>query len=455
MMTMNLYRRLSLLLLLVLWGAAGCQKKATPDEYNAKAADPERYNQCLNKLTEVVIHDIFSPPVASRIYSYANLAGYEAMLPGQPKYESMAGKLRKFEAGPKPEAGKEYCFPLASTRAFLVVSRALTFSGDFYDDFEKTFFEQYKKDGVPDEVYERSMAYGDAVAKHILDFASKDTYKQTRGFKHTVTNEEGTWVPTPPAYMDAAEPQWAKIRCWVMDTCSQFSPPAPTPYNVKKDSPFFKIAQEVYEIGKNMTEEQRKIAYFWDDNAFVINVAGHVSYASKKMTPGGHWLAIAQTVARQKKADFPQTVEAYALTSFALADGFISCWDEKYRTNRVRPETVINKYIDPKWTPFLQTPPFPEYTSGHSVISAAAAEVLTNLFGDNVAFTDSTEHPYGHGVRSFKSLREAAVEASYSRLYGGIHFRDALENGNVQGRRLGDYLFHKLKTQKDGTIAAK
>ncbi|RCR65703.1 vanadium-dependent haloperoxidase [Larkinella punicea] len=448
-------RILWVLLIGCLWSFAGCQPKATPEEYNAKAAEPERYHQCVKQLTDVIIHDIFSPPVASRIYGYANLAGYEAMLPGQPGYESLAGKLRKFTAPPKPEPGQEYCFPLASTRAFLTVGRNLTFSGDMFDGFEKDFYEQYKAIGVPDDVIERSMAYGEAVAKHIMEFAGKDSYKQTRGFKHTVTNAEGTWVPTPPAYMEAAEPKWMQIRCWVMDTCSQFIPPPAIPYNMTKGSPFYKLADEVYQMSLRQTEEERKIAFFWDDNAFVMNVAGHVSYASKKMTPGGHWLAIAATASRQQKANFAQTVQAYTLTAFALADGFISCWDEKYRSNRIRPETVINKFIDPKWTPYLQTPPFPEYTSGHSVISAAAAEVLTILYGDNIAFTDSTENPYGHGVRSFKSFREAALEASYSRLYGGIHFRDALELGNTQGRKVGEYVVEKLTSKKEVAVAPK
>lgn len=438
-----------------LWLLAGCKPKATPDEYNAKADEPERYHQCVKQLTDVIIHDIFSPPVASRIYGYANLAGYEAMVPGQPGYESLAGKVRKFTAPPKPEPGQEYCFPLASTRAFLTVGRNLTFSGDMFDDFEKDFYQQYKAMGIPEDVIDRSMAYGESVAKHIMEFAGKDSYKQTRGFKHTVTNAEGTWVPTPPAYMEAAEPKWMQIRCWVMDTCSQFMPPQAAPYNMTKGSPFYKLVDEVYQHGIHQTEEQRKIAFFWDDNAFVMNVAGHVSYASKKMTPGGHWLAIAATVSRQKKANFSQSVQAYTLTSFALADGFISCWDEKYRSNRIRPETVINKFIDPKWTPYLQTPPFPEYTSGHSVISAAAAEVLTLLYGDNVAFTDSTENPYGHGVRSFKSFRDAALEASISRLYGGIHFRDALDLGNVQGRKVGEYVVEKLANKKEMAVIPK
>ncbi len=451
---MNSLHRFGWLMTLLLVGIVSCQKPATSAEYNAKAANPEYYNSALNKLTEVIIHDIFSPPVASRIYAYANLAGYEALVPFDAHYESLGGKLKRFQAGPKPEAGQAYCYPLASTHAFLTVARALTFSVDFYDNFEKSFYEQYKKDGVPDEVYERSMAYGDVIAKHVLDYAAKDNYKQTRGFKHTVTNKEGTWVPTPPAYMDAAEPQWNKLRCWVMDTCNQFMPPRPPAYSLAKGSPYEKEVLEVYETGKKLDKQQQDIAYFWDDNAFVMNVAGHVQYASKKMTPGGHWLAIAETVARQQKLNIMRTVEAYALTSFALTDGFISCWDEKYRSNMVRPETVINKSIDPKWTPFLQTPPFPEYPSGHSTITAAAATVLTNLMGDNIPFTDSTEYQYGHGVRSFKSFKDAAREASVSRLYGGIHYRTALNNGSVMGEKVGQLVIQKLKAPKS-TVAQR
>ncbi|CCG98997.1 phosphoesterase PA-phosphatase related protein [Fibrella aestuarina BUZ 2] len=433
---------------------AGCRKSASPAEYMPKASNPERYNACLDKLTQVVIHDIFSPPVASRIYGYATLAGYEAMAPFNANYESLSGKMKGFSNAAKPEAGQEYCYPIAGAKAFLTVARALTFSANFYDEFEPEFYKQFETDGVPEEVRERSMAYGEAVAKNVLEFAAKDHYKQTRGFKHTVTNEDGTWVPTPPAYMDAAEPKWNNIRCWTMDTCNQFMPPRPYTYSMAKGSPYEKEVMEVYETGKKLTKEQNDIAYFWDDNAFVMNVAGHVMYASKKMTPGGHWLGIAQTVGRQQKLDLMRMAEAYVLTSFALADGFIACWDEKYRSKTVRPETVINKSIDPKWAPFLQTPPFPEYPSGHSTISAAAATVLTQLMGDSIAFTDSTEYKYGHGVRAFKSFNDAANEASVSRLYGGIHYRSALDNGAAMGMKVGQHVLERAKTRKEG-VASK
>ena len=159
--------------------------------------------------------------------------------------------------------------------------------------------------------------------------------------------------------MDAAEPQWNKIRCYVMDTCSQFMPPRPFPYSLNKTSPYYKEVMEVYEIGKNPTTEQKDLAYFWDDNAFVMNVAGHVSYASKKMTPGGHWLAIAETVTRQEKLKLLPCVEAYTLTSLALADAFIACWDEKYRTKTIRPRNGHQQEHRPEVGTFSANAPLP------------------------------------------------------------------------------------------------
>ena len=425
-----------------------CRPNAKPDEYNAKAANPEFYHQSVEKLTEVIIHDIFTPPVASRIYTYANLAGYEALVPAHANYQTLGGQLKGFKGVPAPEAGQEYCFPLASVKAFLSVARTLTFTAEYFDKYEATLFDKYRLMGIPSDVFKRSMDYGDSVALHVMKYAAKDNYKQTRGFRYTVTNVAGTWVPTPPAYADAVEPLWNTIRAVTMDSAAQFKCPSPPTYTKDKKSLFFRETMEVYNISKALTDEQKRMAYFWDDNAFVMNVAGHVMFANKKMTPGGHWLAMLATVARNKKLPLMQCVEGYALTSAALLDAFISCWDNKYRHVKVRPETVINSDIDPKWIPFLQTPPFPEYTSGHSTISAAAAEVLSKVVGDQVTFIDSTEHKFGHGVMTFNSFREAAEMASISRVYGGIHFRSGCDEGAKAGTLVGQNVLKVALTKK-------
>ena len=444
-------KKLSILALLLAAVAflPGCRKTSTPEEYNKLASDPHLFHDLGIHLTNVIIHDIFKPPVASRIYGYSYIAAYEALVPGHSEYQSLSGQLNGFEPTPQPEAGKDYCFPLASAKAFALVGRTLTFSGDMWDDYEKDFFRKYEEMGIPSDVIERSVAYGEQVANHVIAYSSKDNYKQIRGFRYTVTNEPGTWVPTPPAYADACEPMWNTVRPFTLDSVRQFVCPPPAKYDLNENSEFMKLTREVYEIGKNLTEEQRTTAYFWDDNAFVTNVVGHVMFANKKMTPPGHWLAIARIVAEQKDLSLIEATEAYALGSIALYDAFISCWDEKYRSIRIRPETVINNGWDPEWRPYLETPPFPEYVSGHSSISASCGTVLTHLLGDNVAFTDTTEKKYGHGVKSFKSFKDAYWDASYSRMYGGIHYRDGVEEGTHLGEAIGEWVWKKVKTRKD------
>jgi hypothetical protein len=195
----------------------------------------------------------------------------------------------------------------------------------------------------------------------------------------------------------------------------------------------------------NLLPAQKHQADFWDDNAFKLNVVGHASFATKKFSPAGHWMNITGIASRQSKADFNTTVSAYAETSIALFDAFINCWYLKYKSNYIRPETVITKYINSDWRPYIQTPPFPEYSSGHAVISSAAAEVLTSLFGDNFAYTDTSESEFGIEPLSFKSFREAAKSASMSRVYGGIHFKNSCLVGSDQGMKIGQLVVEKLK----------
>ena len=434
-----------LCIIIVLLGS-GCKKRRTPEEYQQLIVSPTHLHQAIDTLTGVIVHDVFSPPVASRIYAYSSLAAYEALIPQQANYQSLAGQLKGFEAPPAPRKDSVYCFPLASLKAFMTIARAMTFSVDKYDAFEKNMYADYAE-ALPEDVYKRSMQYGEKVAKHVLAYSAKDNYKQTRGFRHTITKEPGTWVPTPPAYMDGVEPNWRKIRTMVLDSAAQFAPPPPPFFNQKKDSPFYKEMFEVYETGNKLTDEQKQIANFWDCNPFKMNVVGHVMFATKKLSPGGHWMSITKTITQKQRTDLFKSTETYCLVAMGLFDGFISCWDEKYRSLKIRPETAINEQLDKDWQPLLQTPPFPEYTSGHSVISTASAVILTKLYGENVAFTDSTEVQYGIPARSYQSFKQAADEASVSRLYGGIHYRSAITAGVAQGTKVGNLVLERLHTR--------
>jgi hypothetical protein len=428
--------------------AAFVSCKKTNPNYQQEAANPKFLERAQNMLTESIIHDIFAPPVSSRIYMYASVAGYEGAIHADKRFRSFVGQLNGFEKVAQPEAELEYCYPLVSTRAFLSVGKKLTFAQELYVEFDKQIEADFRKTGMPDAVYERSVALGDSIAASVMRWAAKDNYKQTRGFRFTVTNLPGTWTPTPPAYMDAVEPFWTKIRPVILDSSAQFRAPEPSKFDLTKGSPYYKEVMDSYETVKNLTNEQRDIANFWDCNPFKMNITGHAMFATKKMSPGGHWLGIVAQISRQYNKPYVETAEALAMTSLAIFDGFISCWDEKYRSIRIRPETVINASVDKTWIPVLQTPPFPEYTSGHSTISRAAAEVLTKVYGDNVAFNDSTEVPYGLPPRKFTSFIQASDEASVSRLYGGIHFRPALDEGAKQGSKVGQWLLANVKTRK-------
>lgn len=405
------------------------------------------YHATMDKLSDIIVHDIFSPPVASRIYAYPSIAMYEVLAQENADYKSLAGQLTELESIPQPET--EVSHELAALEAFIKIGTALIFSEADMDEYRAALYEELGE-GVNKKFFEASVAYGGQVADHILKWADGDMYKQTRTYpKFTVTDDEDRWQPTPPGYFEAIEPHWTQIRPFAIDSSAQFTPERPTEFDMNKNSQFYKEVMEVYEVGNNLTQEQKEIASFWDCNPYVMNVTGHVMAATKKITPGGHWIGIVKIACEKAQADPMKSAEAYALTSIALADGFISCWDEKFRSNLIRPETIINEYIDEEWLPLLQTPPFPEYTSGHSVISNAAAVALTSVFGEDFSFDDTTEEKYGLTVRSFDSFIDASEEAAISRLYGGIHYMPAIENGVTQGRKLGNYVVDKLELRNE------
>jgi hypothetical protein len=172
-------------------------------------------------------------------------------------------------------------------------------------------------------------------------------------------------------------------------------------------------------------------------------------FGTKKFSPGGHWMGIVGLAAKKTGADFPKTVCAYAKTAIAIFDAFIQCWNIKYTYNTIRPETVINKYLDPNWRPHLQTPPFPEYTCGHCTISAAASEALASEFTDHVSYSDTTEMEFGIGARSYTSFRNAALETMRSRFYGGIHYYYCCVLSNDMGKKVGELVVERLKMSKE------
>lgn len=417
--------------------------------YQKEAANADLYRAGLVKIVDIITHDIFAPPVASRIFTYASIAGYEAQIPGNPKFKSFTNQLNGLKPALQPEAGAEYCFPVCGSIAMMKVGKALTFSGDSIEVYRTELIKKFEKLGVPNDVMSRSIAYGDAVGNHILTWAANDNYKELRtATKYAVKFEKlETWKPTGPMYSDALEPHWGEMRTLVLDSASQFRPERPAPFSKEKGSLLYKQAMEVYDSVANNNDFTRETAKYWDDNAMATEVTGHVMMTKKKISPGGHWIMIADNVTRQKGYDVMQTAETFAMVSIGLYEAFISCWKEKYESEYIRPETYINQFINKEWTPFLQTPPFPEYTSGHSVITGSAATILTEYIGDNYTFSDSTEMYLNFKPRTYNSFMAASNEAALSRMYGGIHFRPAIENGQTQGKAVGKYIISKIKTK--------
>jgi hypothetical protein len=231
----------------------------------------------------------------------------------------------------------------------------------------------------------------------------------------------------------------------VIDSANVFAYKPLPDYSIEKDSDFYKMVDEVYQESKNTTLEKEKIAWFWDCNPIMTIHKGHMTTTIHKFTPPGHWLNIINQISTNENSDYYKTTKAYTMTSMAMFDAIIAVWYVKYKTDLVRPVTYIQENIDAEWTPVLQTPPFPEYTSGHSATSASAAEILTSIYGDNYKFTDNTQLRFGLEKRTFKSFREAANQVNLSRFYGGIHYMQGVEEGGRQGKEVANLILKKLQ----------
>ena len=421
------------------------------NDYDKVFKDPNLYCATVHELNTVVMGNNFGPIVASRNYLYAAVAGYEVIAGGYPdRFPSLAGQVHGLQAVPKPDAGQKIDFELASLLAYCKLGEAVTFPEGSMKGWVDSLKQMAKDHGMPSDMFEASVAYGDTVAAAIKAWSKKDHYAETRGAPEYMVNDSpGRWVPTPPAYTAAMEPHWREIRYLAMDSVQQFMPHPPYPFNVKdKNAPYYQEVKLIENKGDSLTTEETWIADFWDDNPFKLNVSGHLMFGTKKFSPAGHWMSITGIAAKKAGADFATTTAAYAKTAVALFDAFIQCWNIKYTYNTLRPETAIDKYFDPNWRPHLQTPPFPEYTCGHCTISASAAEALTSVFGDNFAFNDTTELEFGIKSRSFPSFRAAAEETAKSRFYGGIHYKYSTDVSHVMGTDIGQLVADRIKVKK-------
>ena len=387
---------------------------------------------------ELVRDETVNAPAASRVYAYTGVALYEAVVFGMPNNFSIGGQMEGLPLLPYPEQDLVYDWRAVANGSVSTVIHNLFLESDEeiharIDTMreEKT---QLLLETVDADVVERSLALGDDVGNALVEWIATDNYGPTRKLEYeTPTGEAWMWLPTSEG-MVAQEPYWNQIRPFGLDYPSQCNVEMRMEFSTDPDSTFYAQAQEVMTVGDNLTDEQRAISRFWLDTPGVTGA------------PSGHWMMIATQFAQQEELTLDRASEMYILLGTALADAFISAWDKKYIDNLMRPVTYITQNLRRNWSPYIQTPPVPEYPSGHSVASAAAAEVLTTMFGQ-VAFTDRTPTINGHEnlERSFTSFEAAADEAAISRIYGGIHYRAAIERGKAQGRCVGQSVLNNVR----------
>lgn len=393
-------------------------------------------------LINTIMSDNFSAPVASRIHMYANVAAYEVFCQSNSKLNSLT-KISHLK--PLPTRINLIDDNIAATSAFIYTSIKYIYTEDLLINLlENKKLEWIKTRDT--QLVNNSIRYGEQIAKHIIDWSKDDNYGYTRTLhRYELSDTPGAWKPTPPEYNNGLEPNWFMIRQVLPPKDSFYEYKPSVKYSTNKKSPLYLEASQLNQLSLKLTETQKQIALYWDDNPMTTVSKGHMMYVIKKPSPVGHWLKITSQLIEENKLSTEQSSLVYSMVSVAAFDAFINCWYVKYVCNTIRPETYIQRLINPKFKPLIETPPFPEYTSGHSTVSASIANVLTSYFPHQKPFTDSSQIELSMQPRRFKTILDAANEASISRFYGGIHFRPALNEGQRIGKKIGEAVAKKFK----------
>jgi hypothetical protein len=421
--------------------AAGCSDSDDgPVSTPAASLAPDVAVAWFDELYSEIRTASITPPPASRIIGYCGVAAYESVVGGMPGFRSLGGQLNDLDPLPAAEAGA-YHWPSVLNAAladlivgFIPAADVAALETSFNDTFDDT---------IAASVLTRSQDRGADIAAAILAWSTTDGFATLNNCAYVPPVADGAWEPTAPAFAaNPLQPCWGQLRPMVLlfgAECPSLPPPT---YSTSTTSAFYAEALEVRNIvaeikdniANSVPEDRDDIALFWADNPGGTG------------TPPGHWISVVGQVVEQYDMSLADAVEGYARVGMAVNDAFISCWDMKYYYNLLRPISYIDDFIEPGWTtlssPQLNTPPFPEYTSGHSVQSGAAARVLTDLWGD-LPFDDL--HPALLVTRSFDSFDEAAEEAAFSRLYGGIHYRSGCVRGVQQGSCVGQAIVNNVE----------
>lgn len=364
----------------------------------------------------------------SRPYAYSGIAAFESIAHGMPANVLWSRKWNGLTGLPEANPSMKYYWPanvngaLASMNRYMFPNASVSDKAAV-DSLENALNQEFLNDQDASLV-STSSQFGKAVATAVFNWAVTDGY-QNAGNAYTPPVGPGLWVPTPPALANASAPYWGNNRTVIQGSISNTQPGAPVSYSTSENSSFFHMVMEVYSTSQNLTDEQKAMAIFWRD------VPG--------VTSPGHWLSILKQAVHHTNSSLGKAALAYALTGAAINDGLISCWKTKYQFNLVRPITYIRNVMGhATWNSFLGTPPHPEYSSAHAVLSSAAGEVFEALFGKVSSFTDHTYDYLGFTPRTYPSFLAIGQEAGHSRLYAGIHYRPSIEIGLQQGKKVAE-----------------
>jgi hypothetical protein len=377
-----------------------------------------------------------------RIYAYIGISLYESVVPGLLGYQSLAQQIKSLPVLPAADFSERYYWPASANAAMAVMSRkffsAASASNKASIDSLEAANKAIYSENASSDVLTRSIDFGKQVAAIIFEWSKTDGSDYNAPYTPPVG--PGLWQPTPPLFMPASFPYWGNSRLIVPESGNGVENYVPEEFSENPVSAYYGLAKEIYNVCQSLTDDQKALALFWADNS-----------DGKSYTATGHWLSILNQVLEMKDTKLSVAAAAYAQLGISLYDAGVNCWKIKYRINGARPVTYIRTILNhPNWLPFLvNTPPHPEFPSGHATLSGAAAQTMTHLFGENFKFTDSSYVDVGLPARSFDSFEKAAIEAGDSRAYGGIHYFETADLSHSLGKVVADNIHNRLKFNID------
>jgi hypothetical protein len=389
----------------------------------------------------------FSAPISARAYSYFSIGMHESTVEILPEMQSLSGQLNGYKRTVWASNKKDYHWSLVVNSANKEIlaylyrgmppSNALKLQAIYDSIFkqESTYCSVKKS--------QKSVNYGVQIALEIIAWSILDS--ADNGFNENYPESYqppqciSCWTKTTPGYLPSLLPFWGGNKTMLAGSHALVHECKPFEFSKDSTSMIYQNSKEIVELSNSSNPELEIIAEYWNDAA---------GYSG---TPAGHWFTIAQQIAQQNHLTIERALELYAKLGIALNEASITCWKLKYTYNFLRPISYIHRFIDPQFNTIIDSPPFPEFPSGHSFQSGAGSEVFNAIIGTNYSFTDSTnatKRGIDNTLRSYTNFDEMADEISLSRLYGGIHYRYTLDQSLEYGRKLGIYVSQQIKCRK-------